>query len=64
MSGDDTFLPPSGKRPPGPLDGDDTFLPPEDDDAKINPDLSPADNEREQPIGTRDVTGNRPGPDD
>lgn len=36
MSGDDTFLPPSRKQPPGPLDGDDTFLPPEEDeDAEV-----------------------------
>jgi len=26
--GDDTFLPPSAKRPPDTTDGDDTFLPP------------------------------------
>jgi len=28
-TGDDTFLPPDQKSPPGPLDGDETFVVPE-----------------------------------
>ncbi len=58
MSGDDTFLPPSGKHPPGPLDGDDTFLPPDDDHAKVNLGDRDADTEVEPSIGTHHVEHN------
>ena len=34
-TGDDTFLPPDQKSPPGPLDGDETFVAPQTDE---NPD--------------------------